>query len=67
MAVTWMDIFKDDIDKKISMAEAVKEQETKAFAIRRIMENLKLPAEQAMEVLEIPEKQRSMYAGLINK
>lgn len=63
MAVTWMDIFKDDIDEKLN----AREQETKAFAIRRIMENLKMPAEQAMEVLEIPEKQRSMYAGLINK
>lgn len=34
-------------------------------AIRNLMENLKLAAEQAMEALKVPEAEKVKYAGML--
>ena len=64
-----MEIVKDKIDERvnaaISTAVAAKEQETKVVDIKNIMCNLQLTLDQAMDALNIPQGQRSVYADLI--
>ena len=70
-----MEIVKDKVEERVnnavsdavSNAEAAKEQETLLTSIRNIMNNLKLSLDQAMDALNIPQGQRSMYANLIKK
>ena len=66
-----MEIVKDKIDERvnaaISTAVAAKEQETKVAHIKSIMSNLQLTLDQAMDALNIPQEQRSLYADLIKK
>ena len=52
-----LEIMKDDVEEKVSTAEAAKEQETKTRDIRNLMKNLKLTLEQAMDALSIPQNQ----------
>ena len=54
-----MEMVKDEVDEKV--------QETKAFDIKKMMANLKLSIEQAMDTLEIPQKDRDTYIGLVQK
>ena len=62
-----MEVMKEDVEKKVSMAEAAKEQQTTVTHINDIMTKLKYTAEQAMDLLSIPQSQRSTYAGLVGK
>ena len=63
MAAVWMDIFKDEIDEQRQEAR----QDTMVSAIRSVMESLQVNSEKAMDVLRIPQNQRSTYAGLVNQ
>ena len=58
-----MEIVKEKVDEKVNE----KEQETKSLDISSLMTNLKLTLEQAMDALNIPQSQREIYAGLVNK
>ena len=51
------------IDKKAEEAE----QKTKVVDIKNVMKAFGVTVEKAMESLEIPQGERSIYAGLINK
>ena len=67
MASVWMEIFKDEIDEKISEGRREQEQETMASAIRNIMESFGVGMEKAMDTLKIPPEQRSVYASLVRR
>ena len=56
-----MEMVKDRVDEKVSETK----RETLAFSIKKMMTNLKLTLEQAMDVLSIPPAQRDTYAGLV--
>ena len=58
-----MEIVKDKVEERVN----AKEQETLTTSIRNLMRNLSMTAEQAMEALNIPEAQRSIYASLVEK
>lgn len=62
-----MEIVKDRVDEKVSEKVNEKERETKSLDISSLMTNLKLTLEQAMDALNIPQSQREIYAGLVNK
>ena len=62
-----MEIVKDRVDEKVNKKEQETRQETKALDISSLMTNLKLTLEQAMDALNIPQSQREIYAGLVNK
>ena len=62
-----MEIVKDRVDAKVSTAVNAKEQQTTVTHINDIMTKLKYTAEQAMDLLSIPQSQRSIYAGLVGK
>ena len=59
----WTDIFKDVIDAKMN----ARERDTMLSAIRNVMESLQVNSEKAMDVLRIPQNQRSIYSGLLNR
>ena len=63
MADVLMEIVKDKVEERVN----AKEQETLTTSIRNLMRNLSMTAEQAMEALNIPEAQRSIYASLVEK
>ena len=63
MAAVWMDIFKDEIDERVN----AREQDTTVDHIRSVMESLQVNSEKAMDVLRIPQNQRSTYAGLLKR
>ena len=54
-----MEIVKDRVDAE--------RQQTTVSHIKEIMKNLKYTAEQAMDLLSIPQSQHSTYAGLVGK
>lgn len=62
-----MEIVKDRVDEKVNEKVNEKERETKSLDISSLMTNLKLTLEQAMDALNIPQSQREIYAGLVNK
>ena len=66
-----MEIVKDRVDERVNMAvhTAVdaERQQTTVTHINDIMTKLKYTAEQAMDLLSIPQSQRSIYAGLVGK
>ena len=41
------------------------QQETTVSHIKNIMESLGLTADKAMDVIKVPQDQRTMYAGLV--
>ena len=63
MAAVWMDIFKDEIEERVN----AREQDTTVEHIRNLMQNTQWPAERAMDALNIPQNQRSTYAGLVKR
>ena len=63
MAAVWMDIFKDEIDEQRQEAW----QDATVEHIRNLMKNTQWPAERAMDALNIPQNQRSTYAGLVKR
>ena len=67
MEITWMDIFKDAIEKQRQEARQEERQDTMVSAIRNVMESLQVSSEKAMEVLRIPQNQRATYAGLVKQ
>ena len=67
MAAVWMDIFKDEIDERVNAQEQEARQDTMVSAIRNVMESLQVNSEKAMDVLRIPQNQRSTYAGLVKR
>ena len=56
-------VMKDDLEQ----SEKCGEQHALIQSIRNVMEKLKYTVDQAMDLLDIPLDQRSMYAGLVNK
>ena len=58
-----MEIVKDRVDE---LVEAEKQQTTGTH-INDIMTKLKYTAEQAMDLLRIPQSQRNTYPGLVGK
>ncbi|MBQ9564533.1 MAG: hypothetical protein IJU98_02995 [Synergistaceae bacterium] len=64
-----MEIVQEDVDKRVdervSIAKAATKQETTVDYIKKMMANLKLTLEQAMDALDIPQLQRQTYAGLV--
>ena len=62
-----MEIVKDRVDAKVSTSVNDKEQQMTVTYINDIMTKLKYTAEQAMDLLSIPQSQRSIYAGLVGK
>lgn len=63
MAAVWMDIFKDEIDERVNSGK----QDTMVSAIQNVMKSLQVNSEKAMDVLRIPQNQRSTYAGLVRR
>lgn len=62
-----MEIMKDKVEERVSTAEAAERQQTTVEYINNIMTRLKYSAEQAMDLLSLPQSQRSIYAGLVGK
>lgn len=62
-----MEMVKDEVDKKVQEASQEASQETKILYIRNLMANLKFTAEQAMDALGIPQKDRATYTVLVKK
>ena len=58
-----MEIVKDRVDERVD----AERQQTTVTHINDIMTKLKYTAEQAMDLLSIPQSQRSTYAGLVGK
>ena len=58
----WTDIFKDVIDAKMN----ARERDTRVLDIKNVMESLQVNSEKAMDVLKIPQNQRTTYAGLLS-
>ncbi|MBO6134066.1 MAG: hypothetical protein J6P05_07015, partial [Lachnospiraceae bacterium] len=56
-------VMKDDLAE----SEQRGEQNAMVQAIKNVMDKLKYTVEQAMDLLDVPSDQRSMYAGLVNK
>lgn len=56
-----MEIVQEDVDKRVN----AKERETTVDYIKKMMANLKLTLEQAMDALDIPQSQRDTYASLV--
>jgi hypothetical protein len=52
---------KDEIEEKVNDAATMAETETQVKNIRNIMSELKYSAEQAMDLLKIPQQKRSAY------
>ena len=67
MAAVWMDIFKDEIEERVNAREQEARQDTMVSAIQNVMESLQVNPEKAMDVLRIPQNQRSTYAGLVKR
>ena len=51
------ELMKDEIQMEI--------QNEKLLDIKNIMDKLKYTAEQAMDLLDVPSDQRSLYAGIV--
>ena len=62
-----MEILKDRIDEKVNKAVANCEQQLTVTYLRNIMSELQYTADQAMDLLNISQSQRSMYAELLAK
>ena len=58
-----MKVFEEDVNEKV----AAKEKETNKTAIENLMKNLKLTLDQAMDALGIPQGDRGIYTGLLQK
>ena len=58
-----MEIVKDRVNEKIK----ANEQQITVTYLNDIMAKLKYTAEQAMDLLSIPQSQRNTYAGLVGK
>ena len=67
MAAVWMDIFKDEIDERVNSGRKEERQDATVEHIRNLMKNTQWPAERAMDALNIPQNQRSTYAGLVKR
>ena len=58
-----MEIVKDRVDERVK----ANVQQTTVTHINNIMAKLKYTAEQAMDLLSIPQSQRVIYAGLVGE
>ena len=58
-----MEIVKDRVEEQVT----AEKQQTTVAHIKEIMTKLKYTAEQAMDLLGVPQSQRGMYAGLVGK
>lgn len=67
MADVLMEIVKDKVEERVATERNLQQQETLTASIRNLMRNLSMTVEQAMEALNIPEAQRSIYASLVEK
>jgi hypothetical protein len=61
MCQALQELMKDEIEEKINDATDKAETETQINNIRNIMSELKYTAEQAMDLLKIPQQKRSLY------
>ena len=55
------------LEKRFKKERSAAEQNAKVLDIKNVMEKLKYTVEQAMDLLDVPSDQRSMYAGMVNK
>ena len=55
------------LEKRYTKERNEGEQNAKVLDIKNVMEKLKYTVEQAMDLLDVPSDQRSMYAGMVNK
>ena len=62
-----MEIVKDRVEEQVSTAVTAEKQQTTVAHIKEVMSKLKYTAEQAMDLLGVPQSQRGMYAGLVGK
>ena len=62
-----MEIVKDRVEEEVSSAKKTQKQQDIVESLSIIMTKLKYTAEQAMDLFNIPQSQRSMYAGLLRK
>ena len=60
-----MEIVKDKVDEKVNNAVATNEQQVIVTCLRSIMSKLQYTAVQAMDLLNIPQSQRSTYTRLV--
>ena len=60
-----MEILKDRIDEMVNKAVASCEQQLTVTHLRNIMKSFGVTKERAMDALNIPQSQRSMYARLV--
>jgi hypothetical protein len=61
MCQALQELMKDEIEAKVNDAVDQAETESKVEDIRNIMSELRYSAEQAMDLLKIPQQKRSMY------
>ena len=60
-----MEIVQNDVDERVDKERQDEKQQTIVSSIKKLMNNLKLTLDQAMDALEIPQTDRATYAGLI--
>jgi CRISPR/Cas system CSM-associated protein Csm2 small subunit len=61
MCQALQELMKDEIDAKVNSAVTNAETDIQINNIKKIMKNFKCTAEQAMDTLEIPQENRSLY------
>jgi CRISPR/Cas system CSM-associated protein Csm2 small subunit len=61
MCQALQELLKDEIDAKVNSAVANTETDIQIDNIKKIMKGFKCTAEQAMDTLEIPQENRSLY------
>ena len=62
-----MKVFEEDVNAQINEKVRAQEQKTTVDHLKDIMDKLKYTAEQAMDLLNIPQDERTTYAGLVQK
>lgn len=59
------DLMKDEIDEEVATNRAEERTETVIENIKKMMKNLKITAAQAMQALEISEKDQARYMAML--
>ena len=60
-----MEVWEEVLADRIEERENKREQNTRLIDIKRLMKNMKLTAKQAMDTLEIPDSEQSIYSSLL--
>ena len=59
------DLMKDEIDEEVATKRAEERTKTVIENIKKMMKNLKITAAQAMQALEISEKDQARYMAML--